>query len=141
MKTRSDRTPQSIWIIAIILVAIMVYPLFKQVAGGPSLITPVWLGMWAALFVVVLYHAIALVRLSRWPILLLAAEIGGSALIKAMSLRQGHFSWMTVGVISAPTAVILIVYLACTLPHWRKMNWAFLGRPYRPAAELEEVFA
>ena len=47
---------------------------------------------------------------------------------------------MTVGVISAPT-VILLVYLACTLPHWRKMNWAPLGRPYRPPEDQVEVFA
>ena len=35
----------------------------------------------------------------------------------------------------------LVAYLGCTLPHWRKMNWALFGRPYRPPEDQVEVFA
>jgi hypothetical protein len=87
------------------------------------------------------YHAIALARLSRWPVLLLSVLIVVSALVTAMSIFRANFPWMTVAVMFAPTTAGLAVYLACILPHWRKMNWTLLGRPYRPAEDQVEVFA
>jgi hypothetical protein len=139
MKTRAWRTPLSIWIIVVVLAAITVQPLFRLIGGGPYMITPVWLGLWAVAFAVMAYHAVALIRLSRWPIVLVAALLVASFLVRIVSGKFDPRQMSLLGLLLM--WLPLCVYLACTLPHWRKMNWAFFGRPYRPHAHLEETFA
>lgn len=136
-KTRPYRTPLSIWIVLALLSVLMLLPI-----GGlftyPH--TRSLLGLTMILGVPV-YHAIALARLSRWPVLLLSVVIVASALINAMSIFRANFPWATVAFMFAPITLGLAVYLALTLPHWRKMNWALFGRPYRPPEDQVEVFA
>ena len=138
MRTRAHRTPLSIWIVVVGLVAFTVQPLFKLIGGGPYAITPIWYGMWAVTFVVTAYHAAALIRLSRWPIVLLIAILVASSLGRIVT---GEFDLSRTSVFG----LFLMwtpfgVYLACTLPHWRKMNWAFIGRPYRSQENQAEAF-
>ena len=136
MKTRSHRTPLSIWIIVVVWSLVGLTPIARLVSSGavavvsfPVLIPVVWLA----------YHAVALTRLSRWPIVLIAGMAGSSILSRYLTHYdwRAHYPMLGVFIILIPSAL----YLGCTLPHWRKMNWAPFGRSYRPAAELEEVFA
>ena len=140
-KTRAHRAPLSIWIMVAAWAFLVLQPMVSWAMTVPSadrgrIALPGILALG-----LVIYHTVALARLSRWPILLLSAVICGSGLTGAMSVYRGHFAWTTIAFMVTPIAVVLIIYLACTLPHWRKMNWALFGRPYRPTAELEEVFA
>jgi hypothetical protein len=85
------------------------------------------------------YQAVALIRLSCWPVLLTIASLAWTLIDR----RQAHFDWrghypmLGVFVFLIPC----VVYLACTLPHWRKMNWSLFGRPYRRPEDQVGVFA
>ena len=136
MKTREHRTPLSIWIIAVIWSLIGLAPILRLVASGASVIMSfaVLIAVaWAA------YQAAALTRLSRWPIVVtigLAATSIATRYLMHYNWRA-HYPMLGVFIVLIP----LGLYLSCTLPHWRKMNWAIFGRPYRPATSLEETFA
>ncbi|SFK18700.1 hypothetical protein [Caulobacter sp. UNC279MFTsu5.1] len=138
MTTRTHRTPLSIWIVAIIWIALTVQPLFKLIGGGPYAFTSFWFGMWAIQLAVAAYHTIALLRLSRWPIVLQVMALAGGFLTQALTGKLGP----------APLSVLGLLlmwlpfgfYLALTLPHWRKMNWAPFGGLYRPQDQVG-VFA
>jgi hypothetical protein len=126
----------SIWIIAVLWSLPYLAPLSRLTTGAlPVSRTAVVL----AAVAFALYQALALVRLSRWPILLTAA-VGAWSVI---SRHLAHFDWrhrypmLGVFVILIPLAL----YFACTMPHWRKMNWALFGRPYRRPENQVEVFA
>ncbi|WP_165190910.1 hypothetical protein [Caulobacter soli] len=139
MKARNDPTPLSIWIIAALWALGALAPTIRWAISA----WPTSGGSVVALVIVtlvfVVYHAAALIRLSRWPIVLQVAALAWSVLSRTLG---GNFD---VGPTSALGLFMMWVpfgvYLACTLPHWRKMNWAFFGRPYRPHAHLEETFA
>ena len=139
MKIRTHRTPLSIWIIAAIWSLGALAPTLRWAMDTPSTGGGAVVALLAVTFVFVVYHAAALIRLSRWPIMLQIAAIAWSVISRALT---GNFD---VG----PTSVLGLllmwvpfgVYLACTLPHWRKMNWALFGRPYRPPEDQVEVFA
>ena len=139
MTTRAWRTPRSIWMIVVLWSIGGLAPLFRLAASAlPGARTPVVAVMLVSLAFVA-YQAIALVRLSRWPVLLTVASIAWSL----VSRHLAHFEWrhrypmLGVFVFLIPLAL----YLACTLPHWQKMNWALFGRPYRPADDQAEVFS
>ncbi len=140
MKIRTTRTPLSIWIIAAIWSLGTLAPTVRWAMTA----RPVANGAVVAVMIVTLifmaYQATALIRLSRWPVLMTIVSIAWSLI----SRHQAHFDWrgrypmLGIFVFLIPCAL----YLVCTLPHWRKMNWALFGRPYRPPeAQVEEVFA
>jgi hypothetical protein len=141
-KTRSHRTPVSIkiavglWlliaatkIVSTISMAIVLTPFGAQKFAFGSQV----FGL-----VFALYQAIALARLSRWPMLLQPAVAAASIL----SLYASGFDWRERYPILGPLAMILppLILLALTLPHWRKMNWGVFGRPYRPPEDQADVF-
>jgi hypothetical protein len=138
VKTREHRTPLSIWIIAVAWGLAGLAPIVRW-AMTPQ---PVGDGMIAAVAVTtlgfVVYQAVSLIRLSRWPILMTVLSIAWTLIDR----RQAHFDWrghypmLGVFVILIPCAL----YLACTLPHWRKMNWTLFGRTYRSPEDQVEVF-
>jgi hypothetical protein len=139
VKTRSHRTPLSIWIAAI-LFSLIALPSFVQLAriaapeARPQVAVSILIGV-----AILTYKAIALARLSRWPILLHIASVAWSL----VSRHLAHLEWRDRFPILGPFVVLipLTIYLALTLPHWRKMNWAPFGRPYRPIEDQVEVFA
>ena len=83
------------------------------------------------------YQWIGLIRLSRWPILFQVASV----IFSLVSRHLAHFDWRHRYPMLGPFIVLipLGLYLACTLPHWRKMNWALFGRPYRPPEAQAEL--
>jgi hypothetical protein len=85
------------------------------------------------------YKAIALVRLSRWPLLLHALGVVWSF----VSNHLAHTDWRGRFPILGPWVFWIPVafYFALTLPHWRKMNWGLVGRPYRPQQDQAEAFS
>jgi hypothetical protein len=127
MKTRRHRTPLSIWIIASLWAALILVSLFKAVQTRPAVIDGRWIGMIAISFGFAAYHMVALVRLSWWPIIVQAAAAGSGSLSHQMAGWWAQQAWMTLFFMLLPMAF----YLACTLPHWRKLNWNPFGRPYR----------
>ena len=139
MVTRAHRTPLSIWI-AVVLFSLAALPTFIQLAkAAPSSARPeVWASMLIGL-VVIVYKAVALARLSRWPVVLHVMSVAASLIAGQLS----HFEWRNRFPMLGPFIVIipLAIYLALTLPHWRKMNWALFGRPYRRPEDQVEVFA
>ena len=138
MKTRAWRTPRSIWVIVGIwtLVGLIQLARLATTASHTALggvVVAIVIGL-AALT----YQWLGLVRLSRWPILFQLASV----IFSLVSRHFAHFDWRHRYPMLGPFIVIipLAPYLACTLPHWRKMNWALFGRPYRPAEDQAEVF-
>ena len=139
MRARDHRTPLSIWIIAALWTVGALVPTARWAIAARQFER----GMVAAVVIVTLafaaYQAIALIRLSRWPVAITIASMAWSL----ASRHQAHFDWrghypmLGVFVFLIPCAF----YLGCTLPHWRKMNWALFGRPYRPPQDQAEVFA
>jgi hypothetical protein len=89
MKTRAWRTPLSIWVAAV-LFSLIALPSFIQLA---KIATPQALPQIGASILfgvaVVAYKAFALVRLSRWPILLHAASVAASLVGRYVT----HFEW------------------------------------------------
>ena len=141
MTTRAWRTPWSIWIAAgywllvavtkVVLVAGIAVVLARFGATKYAL-NAQFLGL-----IVALYQVFALARLSRWPVLV-------HPILVALSLfgLYGNDAGMRERFpVLAPVAAILplLVFLALTLPHWRKMNWALFGRPYRPVEDQAEA--
>lgn len=135
MRTRSHRTPLSIWII-LALTTVVMPPQVGTLFTNPNQRSLYGL---AIILGVPLYHAIALARLSRWPILL-NLGVASVVLINSAGVFRAHYPWTTVAFMFAPLGLGLAIYLACTLPHWRKMNWALFGRPYRLPEDQAEVF-
>jgi len=135
VRTRTHRTPLSIWL----LLAFTTLAMLPQV--GTLFTNPNRRSLYglAVILGLPLYHAIALARLSRWPILL-NLGVAGVVLIKSANVFRAHYPWTTTAFMFAPLGVGLVLYLACTLPHWRKMNWALFGRGYRPPEDQVEVF-
>ena len=138
MKTRSHRTPLSIKItvgILALLLAGRAAALLAFLLGKP-LVQP-----WPEFVLTVLFlifQIVGLSRMSRWPIIVQIATV--SLNIAGQYATDPH--WTDRYPIFGVFAMIIpqIVYLALTLPHWRKMNWTLLGRPYRPAEDPAEVF-
>ena len=138
-RTRSHCTPLTIWI-AVVLFSLVALPSFIQLARiatpetRPQFAISILIGV-----AILAYKAIALARLSRWPILLHVAGVGWSL----VSRHLAHLEWRDRFPTLGPFVVLipLAVYLALTLPHWRKMNWALFGRPYRRPEDQVEVFA
>ena len=136
MATREHRTPLSIWIIVVTWSLIGLAPTLRLVASGASVIMS-----FAVLIAVAwtAYHAVALTRLSRWPVVVTLGMAGWSIVTRYVMHYnwRAHYPMLGVFIVLIP----LGLYLACTLPHWRKMNWAVFGRGYRPATSPEETFA
>ncbi|TCS18446.1 hypothetical protein [Caulobacter sp. BK020] len=138
MKRRAHRTPLSIWIIAAIWSLGALAPALRWTMNAWSTGGGAVVALLVVTLVFVIYHAVALVRLSRWPIVLQVATIAWSVIGRALTgnFDVGSTSVLGLLLMWAPFGV----YLACTLPHWRKMSWALFGRPYRPAEDRVEVF-
>ena len=136
MRPRNNRTPLSIWVI-VTLTSVVMLPQVGTLFTNPSRRSLYGV---AIILAVPLYHAFALARLSRWPILL-NLGFAGVVLISSAGIFRAHYPWMTVAFMFAPLCLGLVVYLACTLPHWRKMNWALFGRPYRPPEDQAKLSA
>ena len=85
------------------------------------------------------YKAIALVRLSRWPLLVHALSVAWGF----VSGHLAHMDWRARFPLLGPWVfwIPVVLYFALTLPHWRKMNWALFGHPYCPPEDQAEVFA
>ena len=129
MRARNHRTPVSIWIIVALWTLVGLIQLTRLASTAPQdslggVVALILFGL-AALT----YQWIGLVRLSRWPILFQVASV----IFSLVSRHLAHFDWRHRYPMLGPFIVLipLAIYLACTLPHWRKMNWALFGRPYR----------
>jgi hypothetical protein len=96
-----------------------------------------WPEFLLAVFLVT-FQIVGLVRMSRWPVIVQTVMVLGN--VASQYATNPH--WTDRYPIFGPFAVIipLVAYLACTLPHWRKMNWAVFGRPYSPPENQVEVF-
>lgn len=86
-----------------------------------------------------MFQVIGLGRMSRWPIIVQGTMVTLS--IISQYATQPH--WTDRYPIFGVFAVIipLAIYLALTVPHWRKMNWGPFGRPYRAPENPVEIFA
>jgi hypothetical protein len=132
--TRPWRTPLSIWVIVAIWTIAGLSPVFQMGRIDSIKLEPVMLGVIAASVGFAIYHAVALLRLSLWPVLTQLVGVGLGLMSHSFAEFRASYSWM---LMLAPMAI----YLACILPHWRKMNWSLFGRPYRPIEDQVEVFA
>jgi hypothetical protein len=135
MKTREHRTPLSIWIIVVIWSFIGLAPITRLVSSGASALvsfTVIISVAWVA------YQAVALARLSRWPVVLTIGTAAWSIAARYLMHYDWRANYPMLGVFIV--LIPLTLYLACTLPHWRKMNWALLGQSYRPREDQVEVF-
>ena len=140
MRMQSHRTPWSIWVaVGLCLLfaaskAVLVIKLLASPAPFDSL--RIAFGAQGSATIFALYLAIALARLSRWSVLLVLALTILSQIAFMLVAQQSPsllglmLNWFPIG-----------IYAACTLPHWRKMNWALFGRRYRPPEDQVEVFA
>jgi hypothetical protein len=139
MKTRLHPTPLSVKILVVVWSLIGLLQLETNSRIPASGITPWWLITLVAALGFVSYQAIALWRLSRWPIVLQSISFG----LVLQNRYQAGFDWrahyprLGIFVFVIPTAL----YFALVLPHWRKMNWGPFGRPYRRPEDQIEVFA
>lgn len=90
----------------------------------------------AAALIFSLYLSIAMLRLSRWPVL-------AQPLVAAAGVFSLFLYDFRPYPILGPTLVMAppMVFLVLTAPHWRKLNWAPFGQPYRAAEDPGEVFA
>lgn len=140
METRSVRTPLSIKIaVGFFFLGLATKAfgswMFKQVGGD---LTALWFILSTIEVAAMIYQILVLPRLSRWaPIVQVLVVI---AFITWRYIRDpnwtDNFPLTGVFVLIIPLAG----YLALVLPHWRKMNWAPLGLPYRAAANPADVF-
>jgi hypothetical protein len=135
---RTHRTPLSIWIVAVLSSlagAWQVFLVSRTSVHGLGLTATVI----ALMLALLAYQAWGLIRLSRWPIVL---HVGG-VVWSMVSRHLAGVHWRDQYPFLGPFIVLvpLAIYLALTLPHWRKMNWALFGRPYRPPEDRAEVFA
>jgi hypothetical protein len=139
VKTRPWRTPLSIWI-AVGLFALL---LAGHAAGllafflDKPLHRP-WPDFILATLLVV-FQIIGLVRMSRWPIVFQVVMVSGNIAIQYATNPRWTDRYPIFGVFAV--IIPLFAYLACALPHWRKMNWSFFGRPYQPPEDQAEAFA
>ena len=89
--------------------------------------------------IIAVYQVFALTRLSRWPVLVhpIMAALSLFGLYGNDAGLRERFPLLP------PLAAILplLIFLALVLPHWRKMNWALFGRPYRPPEDQVEASA
>ncbi len=139
MRARSDPTPLSIKIVAVALLLDAALRMFAVSQFAPLWRSPGVIFSAAIGVAALMYFALTLWRLSRWPILLHTALSLASATMGLLN----HYRWKWGHPISSVLATIgmLVLFLVLTLPHWRKMNWALFGRPYRPTEDQVEVFA
>ncbi len=139
MKTRNYRTPWSIWIaVGLYLLFAMskIILLIKLLASPvPVSALPVALGAQAFGVTFALYLALAVARLSRWPVLL-TLSMTLPILVVSMLVASVSPTLLALTLNLAPIGM----YAACTLPHWRKMNWDLFGRPYRLPEDQVEIF-
>jgi hypothetical protein len=140
MKTRSHPTPLSIKI----LVACWSLTGFVQLvalgrfgSGGVTLASIV-IAM-AAPIGFIAYKAFSLWRLSWWSVVVQAIVFA----LTLLNRQRTGFDWRAHYPMLGPFVFLIPVtlYFALILPHWRKMNWALFGRPYRPPEDQVEVFA
>ncbi|HWA62865.1 MAG TPA: hypothetical protein VG939_15905 [Caulobacteraceae bacterium] len=109
---------------------------FPPVRDVRTILTGTPLPLLAAWVAVAVWTVVATLRLSRWPALLAApAAIAwfvwwGVSAAPAL-LARPELSALGVG------GLMLALF---TLPHWRKMNWRFLGR-LRTTKDVAEEFA
>ena len=137
MRTRNRRTPLSIWIIAALWTIVGLIQLTRLASTAPQGSLGEVVAMILFGLVALTYQWIGLVRLSRWPILFQVASV----IFSLVSRHLAHFDWRHRYPMLGPFIVLipLALYLACTLPHWRKMNWALFGRPYRPPEDRAKL--
>ena len=140
MKTRSIRLPLSIKIVLIGYA--LSFPIRAMGAmnvlrvAQPSLAWYVLNGIELALTA---YEMLALSRLSRWAPVLQAAAMTVFLVNRFLQDPNWTQRYPMLGIFAVITPGL--VYFALVLPHWRKMNWAPFGLPYRARAELDvEVF-
>jgi hypothetical protein len=138
MRTRPYPTPPSIKIVATIFVLDAAMRIFVSIRTAP-LLSPQTLVLAAFGIATLLYCALSLWRLSRWPIVLHTAL----TLVDAVAGIVDHDRWRWGTPIWRPALEIgiLALFLVFTLPDWRQMNWALFGRPYQPAENRPEVTA
>ncbi|WP_156398412.1 hypothetical protein [Caulobacter sp. Root1455] len=97
-----------------------------------------WPEFLLAVFLVT-FQIVGLVRMSRWPVIVQTVMVLGNVAIQYATNPHWTDRYPIFGVFAV--IIPLVAYLACTLPHWRKMNWALLGRSYRRAEDQAEIFA
>jgi hypothetical protein len=139
MNTRNDRAPLSIKIVIGLMILFL--------AGRGAALVALMLGKplhqpWPEFVLAVAlmtYQVAGLNRMSRWPIIVQALMVTSSVVIQYATQPHWTDRYPILGVFAV--IIPLAIYLALVLPHWRKMNWALLGRPYRPSAQVDEVFA
>jgi hypothetical protein len=139
MRTRSHRTPLTIWIVVGLMALLL--------AGRTAALLAFLLGKplhqpWSEFVLAVAlmtFQIVSLSRMSRWPIVAQATMVAFSIAIQYATQPHWTDRYPIFGVFAV--IIPLVVYLALTLPHWRKMNWALFGRPYRRPEDQVEVFA
>jgi hypothetical protein len=138
MRTRSQPTPLSIKILIGLCVLMLASYLFDLANMWLSFgVGARWslFDLWMVLFLA--HQIVGLARLSRWPVVFQT----GSFLYFVFErfIHDPHWSrrdpWLGMVLVLFPIAV----YFALALPHWRKMNWAPFGRPYRPPERGEQA--
>jgi hypothetical protein len=136
--TRHHATPLSVKLIVGLWLALAAFRLFGLISGATTGAGASKLLGQAVSASMLLYGALALARLSRWPVLLYPAL----SALNLLSLHLEHFAWREHYPMLGPFVFILppLIFLAFTLPHWRKMNWSVIGGPYRPAEDQAEIF-
>jgi hypothetical protein len=85
------------------------------------------------------YKAFSLWRLSWWSVVVQAIVFA----LTLLNRQRTGFDWRVHYPMLGPFVFLIPVtlYFPLILPHWRKMNWALFGRPYRPPEDQVEVFA
>jgi hypothetical protein len=139
MKTREHRTPLTIKIVIglmILLLAGRVAALLAFLLGKP--LHQPWPEFVLAVALMT-FQIVGLSRMSRWPIVAQATMVAFSIAIQYATQPHWTDRYPMFGVFAV--IIPLAIYLALTLPHWRKMNWAPLGRPYRRPEDPVEIFA
>ncbi|KSB90376.1 hypothetical protein AS593_10580 [Caulobacter vibrioides] len=140
MEARSVRTPLSIKItVGCFLIGLTIKLIgFWTVSKLDGALTPLWLSLAGIETAAIVYQIVALPRLSRWAPIVQTALVAGFMVWRFIQNPHWTDNYPMTGVLAliVPTAV----YLALVLPHWRKMNWAPLGLPYRIAENPADVF-
>jgi hypothetical protein len=134
------KAPRSIQIAAAILVSIQAYSLWVSWPQTLPRVRPaVFVGMLLPLIVwwmVTIWAVVATLRVSRWPLLVL-----GGLFLASVAWAVSRFAFTREAWIALAKLVgVPLLLFALTVPHWRRMNWAFLGRS-EPKPHVADTFS